>query len=103
MKTPTNETLRKIFTNPDQDFDGGWDNSIFVINDLVDDAMKNINDTPGLGPEYAESNPEMLAGFVLALTFDRHAHHLIQTMQEGFAAIVDELRKTRESAHDQPR
>lgn len=103
MKNPTNDTQRKIFTTPALDFDGGWDNSIFIINDLVDDAIKNINSTPTLGPEYAESNPEILAGFVLALSSHYNSRHLIQTIQEGFAAIVDELRKTRESAHDQPR
>lgn len=102
MKTTAKDTLRKIFTNPVLDFNGEWGNSLCIINDLVDDAIKNINSTPELGPEYAESNPEILAGFVLALSSHYNTRHLIQTMQEGFAAIVDELRKTRESAHGQP-
>ncbi|EKD40880.1 MAG: hypothetical protein ACD_74C00138G0005 [uncultured bacterium] len=98
MKTPTNDTLRKIFTNPAPDFNGDWNNSIFIINDLVDDAIKNINSYPELGPEYAESNPEMLIGYVRALSSHYNSHHLIQTIQEGFAAIVEELRKNRENA-----
>lgn len=100
MKNTTNETLRKIFTEPVLSFNGEWTESINIINDLVDDAIKNINDTPKLGPEYAESNPEMLAGFVLALSSHYNNRHLIQTLQEGFAAIVDELRKSKGETHD---
>jgi hypothetical protein len=66
--------------------------------DLVGQTVRNTEETEQLGPDYAESNPEFLAGVVLALTIDHNARNLVSTMQEGFAAIVDELRKTREGA-----
>lgn len=85
----------KIFTHEFDDLGRDWGaaDSLCRVNDRVDEAIDNINETRPLGQGYAEENPEMLAGFVLALTIDYNAHLLNKTLQEGFAAIVAELRK----------
>ncbi len=84
----------KIFTHELDDFGRDWGciDSVCRVNDRVDEAIANINDTRALGSGYAEENPELLAGFVLALTIDYNAHLLNKTLQEGLAAIVAELR-----------
>lgn len=88
---------KDIFTNP-LDFDQDhFDDATININDLVDKATDNINDTKGLGPDYARNNPEFLAGFLLALTLDHNSRHLIQSLQEGVVAVIEELRKNREA------
>lgn len=95
----------KIFTHELDDLGRDWGecDSLVRVNDRVDEAIGNINETRPLGDGYAEENPALLGDFVLATTIDYNAHLLNKTLQEGFTAIVEELRKTRESAHDQPR
>lgn len=91
--------VKKIFTTPlDYDLDDDFSQAVLNVFDLVDQTVRNTEETEKLGSNYAESNPEFLAGVVLALTIDHNARNLVSTMQEGFAAIVEELRKTREVA-----
>lgn len=90
-----NALKKKIFTHEINDLGRDWGDTDALnrINDRVDDAIENINATQELGTGYAEENPEMIAGFVLAVTIDYNTNLLIKTIQEGFTAIVEELRK----------
>lgn len=95
----TRESVKKIFTTPlDYDLDDNFSQAVLNVFGLVDQTVRNTEETEKLGPDYAENNPEFLAGVVLALTIDHNARNLVSTLQEGFAAIVDELRKAREVA-----
>lgn len=92
----------KIFTHELDDLgrDWGMGDSLNRVNDWVDEAIGNINETRPLGEGYAEENPALLGNFVLALTMDYNAHLLNKTLQEGMTAIVDELRKSKGKSHD---
>lgn len=64
---------------------------------LIETAMKNIDETPGLGEGYAKRNPVLLAGIILAMILDHNTRHLVSTLQVGCAVQMDTMQKNHEA------
>ncbi len=60
---------------------------------LLEIAIQNIDDTPGLGDGYAKRNPVLLAGILQTMIIDHNSRHLIHTLQTGVTELVNTMQK----------
>lgn len=98
------KTIEEIFGENAHNFeqDDSYAQAEFNIFDvasgpLIETAIQNIDDTPGLESGYAERHPVLLAGLVQAMLFDHNTRHLINTLQVSCAAQIEAKQKHHEA------